>query len=245
MANSYKSNKQHAPKRSQTKARLQGTADRTTAVPAAATIEEFKQQLSRDLHDDCGQVIALLQLRLALLQTALPAERPELGVQVVEISQLIAKLSGHLHALCAELRSPLRPAGGLVSGLRKLVAETAVLLPDLQIVINIPEEREEYWPATHQEALYHVGQEALTNALRHAHARRIDIDLQENQGALLLTVSDNGVGFILRPETLVSQGLSGMRERLERLGGSLEIASKTGRGTTLLAKVPLPEMPDA
>jgi signal transduction histidine kinase len=207
------------------------------------TIEEFKQQLSRDLHDECGQVIAFLQLRLATLQTALPPEHPDLGAQVVEIAELVSKLSLKLHTLCSELRSPLFPAGGLTSGLGQLAAEIAVLRSDLQLNLNIAG-MEEHWPATHQEALYHVCQEAMTNILRHAHAQRIGIDLRQEQGELLLTVSDNGDGFTLGLE-LSSQGLPGMRERLERLGGSLQIESRAGEGTTIKAKVPLPEAGDA
>jgi signal transduction histidine kinase len=213
---------------------------RGAAGPAPACIEEFKQQLSRDLHDDCGQIITLLQLRLAMLQTALPPEDPHLKAQVLEVTQLVAHLSGHLHALCAELRSPVGPALGLVSGLRQLVAEAAGLMPDLQLEVNLPTEND-HWPAAHQEALYHVCQEALTNALRHARARRIPLDLAQIEDALQLTVSDDGSGFDPGRQ-LLSQGLAGMRERLDLLGGSLQVESRAGAGTTVQGKVPLPEV---
>jgi signal transduction histidine kinase len=206
--------------------------------PTPATVEEFKRRLSRDLHDECGQTMALLQLRLAMLQAALPPERSDLAANTADISALVARLSSRLHLLCADLRSPVWPTEGLLSMLRRLVAEITVLTPHLQILLHAPDDGR-HWPAPHQEALYHICQEALTNTLRHAHAKRVVIDLHEKKDTLILTVCDNGDGFIPGSEPLRSQGLAGMRERLELLGGMLQIESMPGQGTLIRALLPL------
>jgi signal transduction histidine kinase len=102
-------------------------------------------------------------------------------------------------------------------------------------------------PETAGIQLYRVLQEALTNVSKHARARRVQVDLHAADGAICLVVEDDGVGFDptewTRHRTDQGLGLLGMRERIEQLQGRLEIHSQSGRGTRLVARIPIPEVP--
>jgi signal transduction histidine kinase len=211
--------------------------DETAAASFPLLVEEFKLQLSRDLHDDCGHLVTLLQLRLAHLQAELPTERFDLNVQVGELSDLVTELCSRLRALCVDLRTPF-PVEGIINALHRLIAGAAELMPELQILLSVPE-KDGHWPGALQETLYRVCQEALTNAMRHANARQVSLELQENQDSISLTIRDDGQGFVPAVTKLGSLGLTGMRERLELLGGSLKIESRLGQGTVIRAQVPL------
>jgi len=87
--------------------------------------------------------------------------------------------------------------------------------------------------------VFRIFQEALTNVLRHAHATRIDISLEEDDSEVLLRIQDNGRGILESERTgLGSLGLLGMRERADLIGGSLEIIGIQGTGTTVVLRVP-------
>jgi signal transduction histidine kinase len=90
--------------------------------------------------------------------------------------------------------------------------------------------------------LYRVGQEALSNVSRHAHARRVNLDLQRCAGDVVLLVRDDGVGFhpqSVQPARGHGLGLVGMRERVATVGGALTVESQPGRGTIIEARIPL------
>jgi two-component system sensor histidine kinase DegS len=90
--------------------------------------------------------------------------------------------------------------------------------------------------------LYRVAQEALTNIARHAQASRADVKIQKLNGAICMTIKDNGKRFhekrVLHAQKSKRLGLLGMRERLEMVGGNFTVASAPGKGTTILAQVP-------
>jgi signal transduction histidine kinase len=91
--------------------------------------------------------------------------------------------------------------------------------------------------------LYRVAQEALTNVARHARASRAEVKLQKLNGAVCMTITDDGKGFhaegVVRAKKAKRLGLLGMRERLEIVGGNFTVTSAPGKGTTVLAQVPL------
>ena len=96
----------------------------------------------------------------------------------------------------------------------------------------------EQLPFAWQEALYHIVQEALNNVIRHAHARSVQVSLQFSESAIQLQVSDDGIGFDPEnPSETSGLGLRGMRERVQRLGGAVQIASAPGKGTKVMVAV--------
>jgi signal transduction histidine kinase len=94
-------------------------------------------------------------------------------------------------------------------------------------------------PALVQEELYHIAQEALNNALKHAHPRQVQIYLRFDQDAVHLEISDDGAGFALEGvQESGGLGLPGMRERAERIGADLRLQSAPGQGTLVAVRVP-------
>jgi signal transduction histidine kinase len=87
--------------------------------------------------------------------------------------------------------------------------------------------------------MYRILQEALTNVARHAAAKRVAVDITRDDSALGLLVEDNGVGFDVKRIPEISLGLRGMRERAMLLGGSIQIESAQGKGTTVRARIPI------
>jgi signal transduction histidine kinase len=91
------------------------------------------------------------------------------------------------------------------------------------------------------DVLFRVGLEAIANAVRHARATRIGVTVEYSVNALILTVEDNGIGFVL-DEMSDSFGLRGMKKRLESVGGTIQISSTIGIGTRIEVSVPLPRL---
>jgi signal transduction histidine kinase len=98
---------------------------------------------------------------------------------------------------------------------------------------------DERLPANIETTLYRVAQESINNVIRHARASQADILLQSRDRKLVLIVEDNGIGFIPSAvDERIHNGIFGMRERVEMLGGKLTIESEPGRGATVLVELP-------
>jgi signal transduction histidine kinase len=96
-----------------------------------------------------------------------------------------------------------------------------------------------------KEALYRIAQESLSNIVKHAQAKRVDIWLHVSQGELSLELRDDGVGFDPQAEYSGHMGLNSMRERAAYIGGILEISSEVGRGATVKVRIPTPDRTSA
>ena len=190
-----------------------------------------RSRIARELHDDISQQIALLTLDLDLLArtSSDAALAGETLARAHGIARSVHDLSHQLHP--AKLRLL-----GLVASLHSLQRELS--RPDVAISVthaNVPSPLAPDLTLS----LYRVVQEALNNALRYSRARRITVDLQGTPGGLVLTIEDDGVGFDVEAEWGKGLGLVSMQERLEVVGGSLDVRSGAG-GTRLAINVVLP-----
>jgi two-component system, NarL family, sensor histidine kinase UhpB len=193
--------------------------------------ETERRALSNELHDDLGQMLFALKLNL---------ERN--GKGDAESMSLLEGAISRMRDLVQALRPPLLDEYGLEASLRWHVereAARAGLAFNLDVA---PLDKRP--PVTVEITCFRIAQEALSNAIRHAGAHRIDVELREADGRLQLTVRDDGQGFDApaartRAATGGSQGLLSMQERAGLVGGELEIDSAPGRGTTLRASLPL------
>jgi len=198
--------------------------------------EEERARLARELHDDVTQRLAVLAIDAGLAERA--ANSPSEAESLRGLRDKLGRLSEDVHALSYQLHPSILEDLGLADALkaecerfsrRESIPATLKLIEPLTTVPN-------------EEAicLYRVAQEALRNVARHAAARVAEVSLERENGGLQLAVWDNGKGFDpVRMRDRPSLGLASMRERLRALGGKLSIDSAPGKGTVVLAWVPL------
>jgi len=194
-----------------------------------------RRRLARELHDETGQALASILLGLKPLERA--ATTPEVRAEVAAVRQLVVSTLQDVRALAVELRPAALDDFGLVPAVERLTAtvrEQADLRIDLEAQLG-----SERLPAEVETALYRVVQEALTNIVKHAGARRVSILLGRKGAAVVAVVEDDGLGFDPRRTREDALGLAGMRERMALLGGGLRVESASGAGTTLVAEVPI------
>ncbi len=212
--------------------RLHALSHRLMAVQ-----EEERLHLSRELHDESGQVISAMMVRLGLLER--DAECPELIRQhAAELKRIAGEVLSNLHEMAVRLRPASLDHLGLVTALEQYIADFRNQHNlDVQFeTIGLSGNRHRLEVET---ALFRIVQESLTNVILHARATKVDVLISERKGTLNVMVEDDGVGFAL--DTISGQshlGLFGMRERVEMLGGRLSIESSTGKGTTIVVEVP-------
>ena len=204
-----------------------------------AAAEAERGRWARELHDETLQSLAALRLGLAVA-------RRRGGLQVLEeatgeaIDQLEDGIA-NLRALVTDLRPAALDQLGLGAALTALCERTSRHGLEVDSSIELAYERGRE-PTRHtpelETALYRVTQEALTNATKHGHANRAVIEILEHADTVQLTVSDDGDGF--DPATSTSGfGLLGIRERVQLLHGTVQIASSPGQGTTVTASLPV------
>jgi signal transduction histidine kinase len=199
--------------------------------------EEERLHLSRELHDESGQLLAGLTVQVGLLDR--DADHPEMiHERVAELKNTANAIQANLHRLAVNLRPASLDHLGLVTALEQLVREFS-----RQYCINVEFEtvgmQQERLPIEIETALFRIVQESLTNVVLHAQATQVDVLLSMTNKGLSAVIEDNGIGFShvssLSDEQL---GLFGMRERVKMLGGTFTIESSPGKGTMVKAEVP-------
>lgn len=194
--------------------------------------EDERRTLSRELHDDIGQQVTAIKLAaLALQDEADAARRADIIAEIVGATdQTLSKVRD----LSLLLRPPQLDALGLEAALRW---QAGVMFRNGPPQLGLTIEPLPVRPSPDAElACFRIAQEALTNALRHARAQRVDLTLALRGGRLELDVRDDGRGFAA--DAAAGLGLVTMRERAEQLGGELRIESAPGGGTRVRATVP-------
>jgi two-component system, NarL family, sensor histidine kinase UhpB len=210
--------------------------------------EEERQRIARELHDDTGQVLTLLLIRLKLLEGQPGAEA--LQGQIGELRGLVSGAIDQVRQLALNLRPPSLDQLGLIPALRTL-ATTFTANTRLPVALELPRTAVRLSPEQ-TIAVYRVAQEALTNVAKHANATTIALAVTLSGEALRLSVRDDGMGFdperIARPagrgaESGPGVGLFGMEERARLVGGTLRITSARGGGTRVTLDLPMAEQP--
>jgi signal transduction histidine kinase len=198
--------------------------------------EEERKRLSRELHDSVGQVTTALLINLSMLEDAAKAnDMDELMSHLEAVSELAYKIHDELRAASHTLRPPELEVIGLRVALHQLCQELSTVSM-AQIVyegMKIPE-----LPDTVTITFYRFVQEALNNAMKHAKASTIRVALVCDESRISVTVEDDGVGFDVADSIRANGrgvGLVSMRERLEMVGGEMELTSAPGSGTRMVA----------
>lgn len=200
-----------------------------------AVLQE-RQRLARELHDSVSQALYGIALGARTASTLLAKDPQRAGEPLNYVLSLAEAGLAEMRALIFELRPETLESEGLVAAMERQIAALRAR-HELEVVTDFAPEPQIALPA--KEALYRVGQEAANNIVKHARATQVHVALQQKDGRVILTVSDNGRGFDPNHDFPGHLGLKTMRERMERLGGTLRIESRPGGGTSVQAELPL------
>ena len=220
----------------QTKGELQQLSARLLEVE-----EEGRRRLSRELHDEIGQTLALLQIQITNAQSALESRPAVLREQLQRARSLVEKTVQTVRNISLLLRPALLDDLGLVPALQFQLEDFS---RRSGIAAEFVEENvAEQLPDTVKTCVYRVVQEALHNCEKHSGASKVRLTVRQSPEALMVVVEDNGRGFQLNekhmPRQTTGLGLLGIRERAANAGGSLVIDSTLGNGARIALRIPL------
>jgi signal transduction histidine kinase len=207
------------------KSRLELIESRARIVETA---DQTRRRFERDLHDGIQQRLVSISMDLRTVEEQLPADAVS-RARVSEIADsLVAALDG-LRELSRGIHPAILSEGGLVPAARSLARRSPI-----PVALNLPQ------PARHPDSLevaaYYVMSEALANTAKHAQATTAEITITPTHDALVVTVTDDGIGGA---DLTKGSGLIGLEDRVEALGGSLTVQSPPLGGTTITASLPL------
>ncbi len=207
------------------KARAEVAASRLRIVAAS---DDTRRRIERDLHDGAQQLLVSLGLRLRTLAATVPPGEPQLRTEIDEIAGDVTQVIDELREMSHGIYPAALARAGLPAAIRTLGRRS-----QLPLRLDIRTEAPLSEPV--QAAGYYVVAEAMTNAVKHASAKEVHVTLEDRPGWLRVVVQDDGVGGA---DPTSGSGLTGLRDRVEALGGRLEIISLPGEGTRLVADIP-------
>jgi PAS domain S-box-containing protein len=203
--------------------------------------EEERKRISRELHDVIAQTLTGINIRLAALKQGAGVSQQAFARNIAATQRLVEKSVHIVHQFARELRPAVLDDLGLIPALHSFM-KAFTARTGVRTYLTTYAGVEQLDPAR-RTVLFRVAQEALTNVGRHAHASRVAVIIQKQPDHLSMKIKDDGKSFrveqVLRANGGKRLGLLGMRERLEMLGGHLEIQSAPGEGTTIAAQMPL------
>lgn len=209
---------------------------RDFGADALSAAEEERQRIARELHDDTAQRLSALLVRIRAEVRGREGEPPEF---LEELRSEILEITESVRRIARGLRPPALRDAGLAAALQSHVrAVTEGASVDVELTVD---RVDRILDQDTKLSLYRIAQEALSNALRHSGAGRVEIVVRERNGDVLLEVRDDGRGFDVRqvPEDEGrGLGILGMYERAHGVGGELEIESSSDHGTTVRAVLP-------
>ena len=213
--------------------------------------EEERRRLALELHDESSQNLTALLIHIEILSQSLQAlpdssvaseARKQMEGELQYLTGLSQRTLESIRTLAQELRPGVLDDLGLSAAFRWLAEDARQRLHlDVELHIEAIEDgsRRCKQPTLYETALFRIAQESLTNVARHAHAQHACMSLTQEKDAIALQVRDDGCGFD-PSQRYAGLGIFGMRERASLLGGTVEVVSEPGQGTTVQARLPLP-----
>lgn len=201
----------------------------------SAVIEE-RQRLARELHDAVSQQLFAISMTATAVGRTLDKDFEKAKRQIHLIEEMASVAQSEMRALLLHLR-PIHLEGKRLSeGLVELLKELAAKVPmaitwDMDEDIRLNKGIEDH--------LFRIVQEALSNALRHSKANKLEVKLLHRPDGVRLAIRDDGVGFELDAKKLTSYGIVSMKERVNEIGGSVDIITAPDRGTRIEIRVPI------
>jgi signal transduction histidine kinase/PAS domain-containing protein len=206
------------------RSRAELAASRVRIVAAA---DEMRRRIERDLHDGVQQRLVSLALAQRNAQATIPPELFELQSQLSQVADGLAGVLEELRQMSRGIHPAILASGGLAAALKTLARQSAV---PVELVVRA----ETRAPAAVEVAAYYVVSEALTNTAKHAHASLVRVAVAVGDGVLDISISDDGSGGA---DPANGSGLIGLADRVDALGGTIEIVSPVGEGTRMLVQL--------
>ena len=201
----------------------------TSRARIVAASDEAKRRIQRDLHDGAQQRLVSLGLALRAAQKAVPPDNPALKRQLDGLADGIIEVLEELRQLASGIHPAILALGGLGPALKALARRSAV-----PVDLELP--RQAALPERVEVAAYFVVSEALANTAKHAHAATARVHVELRDHVLTVQIGDDGVGGA---DPSRGSGLTGLTDRVEALGGRLDVSSHPGEGTQIKADLPI------
>jgi signal transduction histidine kinase len=201
-------------------------ASRARVIAAA---DESRRRIERDLHDGAQQRLITLTAALRRVDAKLPQGADELRADLARVAEGLTAAGDELRELSRGIHPSILTEGGLSPALKALGRRSPVRVKlDMGFEHRLPDHVEV--------AVYYTVSEALTNTSKHADATRVWVSLRLDHGTLRLSIRDDGVGGA---DSRRGSGLTGLRDRIEALGGRIKIESPSGNGTLIEVEIPV------
>ena len=204
-------------------------------------VERERRRIARDLHDTVSQELFAANMILSgVASQGQVLQLPKVGQQLKGVTEILNTAQNDLRILLLHLRPTELEGRNLVEGLQ-------VIFRELQEKSNIEvhfEHDVQRLPKTIEEHIFRIVQEVVSNALKHAHAKRLDVYLLQTEQSLHLKLADDGVGF--DPESLgeLSYGMKNIQDRVDDMAGRIKVLTSPKKGVAIDIKVPLVEGED-
>jgi two-component system sensor histidine kinase DevS len=203
-----------------------------------AVLEE-RERIGMDLHDGIIQSIYAVGLALEYARMSLEDDPDMTRAKIAQAIEGLNNTIRDIRSYILDLRPRQFHGEDLIEGLKRLVDEYRLNTLNEAVLVS-SEESQIKLPPEQATTLFHICQEALANVAKHAHARHTSVQLWKAPERVLLEISDDGQGFDLsKMSVTLGHGLSNMHTRARKVGGDVEITSEPGKGTTVLAWLPL------
>ncbi len=235
-----KQDEAYAQERERARIRKQAMEVRTRVLKQVmAAQEEERRRIARDLHDEIGQCLTSLLIGLKTVEGA--SSIGDARIHAAELRRIASMALDEVKRMARGLRPSVLDDVGLSAALERL-ADDFAHAHDLTFDVKISGLESLRLPEAVETALYRIAQEAITNVVKHAAAQNILLHVEREAGAVHMKVADDGRGFSIHDaRTEGGLGLSGMRERVALMDGTISIESQPGQGTRIGVSIPLAE----
>lgn len=199
--------------------------------------EEERRRLSREIHDGPAQMLANILLRSEIIERTLHQRSVDEAVaEIYSVRKMVRSSLYEVRKIIYDLRPMALDDLGLIPTIRKYIANLADFHKfEIDFVVVGEEKRIDH---KYEVALFRLMQESVQNAVKHAEANLIQIKLQIQRENIIMIIKDNGKGFDVSRKKENTFGLIGMKERVDMLGGEIDINSKRNEGTAVIIRVP-------
>lgn len=206
--------------------------------------EKERKRVSREIHDGPAQMLANVLMRAEIIDRVFRDKGAEEGFREIQnLKKLVKSTLTEVRRIIYDLRPMTLDDLGLIPTLRKYFSTIQEYEQNVEIHFdNVGDMEEKRLPPKFEVALFRMIQEAVTNALKHAEATRIDVKVEVGVNKVNALIRDNGKGFVMKEvleKKRESLGLIGMKERVELFNGKMNVQSTPGRGTIIFLQLPI------